>query len=164
MAPQPDTATSPAAAAPPDSAWRLLIWCTRELWGRPGVPVNAFEISVVVLSADASGPPAKAQRAGRGLAAADPAALAAEHEGDADRDGPARDRPDQVGPPRAPVVQHQGRAERPGRVHGGAADGGAPQAGQGDVAADAERGQRPELLRAGGGALDNTDQPGGQDD
>src|ERR1700751_3746761 len=115
--------------------------------------VNPGGTSVVVLPADASGAPAKAQGAGRGLAAAGAPALAAEHVGDAYRDGPARDRPDQVGPPRAPVVQHQGRAEGPGRVHGGAADRGTPQAGQGDVAADADRSQGAQLLRAGSGAL-----------
>jgi len=51
----------------------------------------------VALAAQATGPPAGTQRAGRGLLPADAAALPAEHVGDPDGDDPAHDGPDQVG-------------------------------------------------------------------
>ena len=60
---------------------------------------DAERTSVVALPALATGPPAGAQRAGRGLFPADAAALPAEHVGDADGDDSAHDGPDQVGPP-----------------------------------------------------------------
>src|SRR5271166_363239 len=54
---------------------------------------DAERTSVVALPAQATGPPAGTQRAGRGLCPADAAALPAKHVGDADGDGPRRARP-----------------------------------------------------------------------
>ena len=65
----------------------------------PGNPGLMRQPSTVALSAQAPGMPARAQGAGRGPRAAEATALAAEHVRDADGDDPARDGPDQVGPP-----------------------------------------------------------------
>ena len=55
-------------------------------------------------------------------------------------------------------------SEGAGRVHGGAGDRAAPQSGQGDVAADAEGADDPDVLRARRGAEDHADESEREDE
>ena len=84
--------------------------------------------------------------------AAPVAAPPAQDPREADRDQRAGDRADHVRPVVGEVEQRHVRPERARRVHRRPADGARPQPGEDDVAADGERAERADVLRAGGRA------------
>src|ERR1700679_3697625 len=89
-------------------------------------------------------------RAGRSRDRA--AAFAAKNERTADRYHRTDDRTGDVDPIAGEVAADQSRAEGTGGVHRDAADRRRPEAGEGDVAADAEGGDRADVLSRRGGA------------
>ena len=71
----------------------------------------------------------------------------------------ADDRARDVDPVAGEVAADERRAERARRIHRRTADRARPEARERDVAADAEGGDRADVLRGGGGAEDDADEP-----